>query len=196
MILVTGFEAFAEHEANPTAWLVDRLAGTPGVAAAVLPVTWEGSVARFAELVDRHRPAASVAFGLSFAAESVAVERVALNLDDSTRPDNAGELRRGARIDEHAPAALWSGLPVDAVVAALAAAGLPATASAHAGTYVCNHLFFEARRRWPGLPAGFVHVPPFPEAVAGLPGRAGLRPEDLERAARIVVAVVRDAVSG
>ncbi|WP_207480593.1 pyroglutamyl-peptidase I family protein [Arenibaculum pallidiluteum] len=196
MILVTGFEAFAEHAANPTSWLIGRLAGTPGIAAAVLPVTWEGSVARLAELVELHRPRAVVSFGLSFSTDRIAVERVALNLDESDRPDNSGEFRRGRMIAPEAPAALWSTLPVEAIVDSLAAAELPAGASAHAGTYVCNHLFFSARRRWPDLPVGFVHVPPFPDAVAGLPGRAGLDAAALERGARLVVAVVRDAVSG
>lgn len=196
MILVTGFEAFSDHGANPTAWLADRLSGTPGVAAATLPVTWEGSVARFAELAERHRPRAAIAFGLSFGTDRLEVERVALNLDEADAPDNAGERRRGTEIAPGAPAALWSGLPVDAIVDALRAEGLPAAASAHAGTYVCNHLFFSARWRWPGLPMGFVHVPPFAGRVAGIPGRAGLAPADLERAARRVVAVVSERFAG
>ncbi len=190
MILVTGFEGFDDHDVNPTAWLAERLAGTPGVEAHVLPVTWEGSVARFAGLVETLRPRAAVSFGLSFGTDRVEVERVALNLDQSDRPDNGGEPRRGAEIVPGGPVGLWSRLPVDDIVEDLAAAGLPAAASAHAGTYVCNHLFFSARWRWPDLPMGFVHVPPFPGQVADRPGRAGLAPEDLERAARRVVAVV------
>jgi pyroglutamyl-peptidase len=190
MILVTGFESFLSHETNPTAWLVDRLAGAPGIAAAVLPVTWEGSVARFAELVARHRPRAAVAFGLAFATDRIQVERVALNLDQAEGPDNAGEIRRGIEIAPGAPAGLWSRLPVDAIVDDLAEAGLPAAASAHAGAYVCNHLFFSARWRWPELPMGFVHVPPFPGQVDGVEGRSGLAPAELERAARRVVAMV------
>jgi pyroglutamyl-peptidase len=60
------------------------------------------------------------------------------------------------------PAAYFSGLPVQAIVAALQRGNLPAEASLSAGTFVCNHVFYglmhlAAGRR--GLRAGFLHVP-------------------------------------
>lgn len=182
MILVTGFRPFGGHAVNPTQGLMGRLEGVPGVAAAVLPVEWEGVETAFAGLVARHRPAAVLSFGLSAPADRIQVERFALNLDDAALPDASGEVRRGRPIAGEGPAAYRSGLPVEAMVDALAAAGIPAAASAHAGTYVCNHLFYVARHRFPALPAGFVHVPQ--EA----PGEGGA---SLERAARILIEVAR-----
>lgn len=99
MILVTGFRPFGGHAANPTEALMGHLSGLPGVAAAVLPVAWRGVEAAFADLVAHHRPAAVLSFGLSAAAESIRVERVALNLDDAPLPDDAGEVRRGMLLE-------------------------------------------------------------------------------------------------
>lgn len=187
-VLVTGFGPFGDNTDNPSALLAHAVRDEPGVVGAVLPVTWDGAVAGFADLVERHRPAAALAFGLAAGIDRIRVERVALNLDDSEAPDNGGEVRRGRRIAEDGPVGHWAGLPVDAMVDALRAAGLPAGPSAHAGAYVCNHLFFSARHRWPGLPMTFIHLPPL--------GAAETTPEGLRLAARVLIGVARAAVAG
>jgi pyroglutamyl-peptidase len=190
-VLVTGFERFGSNDLNPTALLMERLAGRDGVTAAVLPVEYHTSVKRFEALLDEHRPDVAIAFGLARSYDQIRLERVALNLDEAAVPDNAGVLRRGLRIVEDGPVGYWSTLPVNRLIAALAEAGLPNAASGHAGGYVCNHLFYGVRHTlerqgWP-LPMGFVHVPPLPEQIAGEPGRTGLGLDDLERAAHVIL---------
>jgi pyroglutamyl-peptidase len=198
-ILVTGFERFGPNDLNPTALLMDRLAGRGGVTAAILPVEYNTSVRRFEALLAEHRPDAAVAFGLARAYDQIRLERVAVNLDEAAVPDNAGVMRCGLRIIEDGPVGYWSTLPVDRLIEALTEAGLPVTASGHAGGYVCNHLFYGVRhaleRRGRSLPMGFVHVPPLPEQVAGEPGRTGLGLEDLERAADIILKEIVDRIS-
>ncbi|MEV5504571.1 hypothetical protein AB0M50_55120, partial [Nonomuraea fuscirosea] len=48
-------------------------------------------------------------------------------------------------------------------------AGLPASVSHTAGTFVCNHVFYGLMHLiasgWPGVRGGFVHVPYLPEQV-------------------------------
>lgn len=195
-ILVTGFERFGPNDLNPTALLMDRLADRKGIVATVLPVEYHTSIERFEALLDEHRPDAAVAFGLARSFDRIRVERVALNLDEATVPDNAGVLRCGLRIVEDGPVGYWSSLPVDRLIDALDRAGLPVAASGHAGGYVCNHLFYGVRhaleqRGWP-LPMGFVHVPPLPEQIAGEPGRTGLALDEIERAAHIVLDEILD----
>jgi pyroglutamyl-peptidase len=190
-ILVTGFERFGPNDLNPTALLMERLAGRDGVTAAVLPVEYHTSVKRFEALLDEHRPDAAVAFGLARSYDQIRLERVALNLDEATMPDNAGVLRRGLRIVEDGPVGYWSTLPVDRLIEALSEADLPVVGSGHAGGYVCNHLFYGVRhaleqRGWP-LPMGFVHVPPLPQQVTGELNRTGLGLGDLERAAYVIL---------
>jgi pyroglutamyl-peptidase len=67
------------------------------------------------------------------------------------------------------PAAYFSRLPIKAIVAALHEAGLPASVSQTAGTFVCNHVFYglmHMLRRRPRTRGGFMHLPLLPQQAA------------------------------
>jgi len=81
-------------------------------------------------------------------------------------------------------------LPVDAVVDALRADGIPATASRDAGGYLCNHVFYVLMRTLeerPRVRGGFVHVPLLPEQALDR-ATPTLPLEMLVRAARTILA--------
>jgi len=76
----------------------------------------------------------------------------------------------------------------------LRAAGIPASVSNSAGTFVCNHLFFGLMHRIATRPAaggtrgGFIHIPLLPEQAARLPGALpSLALETVVAALRIAV---------
>jgi len=60
------------------------------------------------------------------------------------------------------PAAYFSTLPLDAIHARLAGAGLPVEYSLTAGAYLCNAAFYLARHALDATdtPCGFLHMPP------------------------------------
>lgn len=91
------------------------------------------------------------------------LERVALNLDDSETVDNRGELRVGGMIDAEGPVGYWSTLPLEEMRSRMMAAGTRVSISNHAGTFLCNHVFYAARheieRSGRRIPCGFVHLP-------------------------------------
>jgi pyroglutamyl-peptidase len=180
--LVTGFEPFGEHDVNPSALLAEALAGEPGVATAVLPVSYARAAAELAAAVRAAEPDVVLCFGLADSRTEISVERFALNLDDAASPDNEGVVS-AASIDPDGAVAFRSGLPVDELVAALREAGIPAGTSRDAGGYLCNHVFYSLmrllERERPQTRGGFVHVPPLD--VVPL--------ETLVRAARIALAV-------
>ena len=93
----------------------------------------------------------------------VSLEQVAINLDSAGIEDNDGDQRCDEPIAPGGQEAYFSSLPVRASYERLRAAGEPVEISYTAGTYVCNHVFYEGQRisRELGLsiPAGFVHVP-------------------------------------
>src|SRR5690606_33751583 len=73
--------------------------------------------------------------------------------------------------------AYFTGLPVKAMRMALDAAGIPASVSQTAGTFVCNHVFYglmHALRRRKGVRGGFIHVPWSEEQAARHPGEPGM----------------------
>jgi len=101
--------------------------------------------------------------GLSF-------ERVAINLDDAPIPDNAGQQPVDVAVLPLGPAAYFSTLPVKRMLDAVRAAGIAADTSQTAGTFVCNHVFYQLMHTLAGMPnaprAGFIHVPVLPEQQA------------------------------
>ncbi|MQP66959.1 hypothetical protein GE253_16655 [Niveispirillum sp. SYP-B3756] len=200
-ILITGFAPFLGHAVNPTSWLAGRLdgavIGSAHIRGVELPVTFTGAVPALQTAVTATRPDAVVMFGLAYETDSIRPERLALNLDDATAPDNDGTIRRNTPIDAAGPMGYWSSLPLDAMADDLTEAGFPVKFSRDAGGYICNHLFFGMRHWRPDLPAGFIHVPPFPEGLKpeDRDRRTGMVPDRLEQAARILLQRLAGSIS-
>jgi pyroglutamyl-peptidase len=173
-ILVTGFEPFGLHAANPSAELAKAVDGrrvrSLTVRSAVLPVRHAEAEARVAALLEEHRPVAVLHLGLAEGRARLALERVAINVMDYRIPDNGGFQAGGEPCRAAGPPAHFSTLPLGAMLAALTAEGIPAYLSNTAGTFLCNETLYttlhEIERR--GLPtrAGFVHLPLLPAMVA------------------------------
>jgi len=198
-VLVTGFEAFGGHAANPSlevAKALDgRAVGEAVVRSAVLPVHHAEAAPQVSRLLDETDPLAVVHLGLAGGRARIALERVAVNVMDYDTPDNAGYRARGEPCVAGGPAAYFATLPVAAIVAALVAEGIPAYVSNTAGTYLCNQTMYGtlhrlAQRRHPAR-AGFIHLPLLPAMVAA----AGLEQPSMDaglmvRAVEIALGVV------
>jgi pyroglutamyl-peptidase len=170
-VLLTGFEPFGSHATNPSQEIVAMLAAraprTTGrrveLQTTILQTEYDRAARRLGSLIDELRPDAVVSLGVDSRAEGICLERIALNLDDKDLADNAGEVRLARPIVPGGPMVYVSTLPLDAMLKVLRQADFPATISNHAGTYVCNHVFYTARhlleqsRRQ--IPCGFIHVP-------------------------------------
>jgi len=196
-VLLTGFEPFAGDGTNPSGDAVravgERWTGPARLVTEVLPVTFDGAIARLAVLLDEHRPDIVVATGLAGGRTAVTPERIAVNLADARIPDNSGHRPQDAAVVEGGPAAYFATLPVKAISAALGAAGIPSTVSHSAGTFVCNATMYAALHATAGTPtrAGFVHVPW--AAGTGPVGASALPFEQIVDAVEIAVRVCLDA---
>lgn len=218
-ILITGFAPFgttpddeadpsaADHPptdhpwtADPTALLMDRLAGEPGVVTATLPPLYDTCGEAFAELLAKHRPLAALGFAYLDSSDYIRLERLAWNRDESPLPDAAGTVRDHADIVPDGPTAYGSTLPVPRVMRELSMAGLPVTFGDFSGGFLGNHLFYRARHiiESAGLdvPYGFFHMPPLPERAAVLRRFGGLSLDRQELAARTLVGMLRRALDG
>lgn len=201
-ILVTGFEAFGRHGANPTADLVAGLAAdaVPGanLETAVLPVSYRRAVDRLLERVTEARPDAVVCCGLAAGRAGVSVERIGVNVmdapDGGDLADNDGRRPREEPVVAGAPDGLFATLPVRDVVAALRAAGIPATVSLTAGTYVCNAVLYavleHVRRTSSATLAGFLHFPATPELALTDPDCPSMAAATMRRALQVTLCTV------
>ena len=201
-ILVTGFEPFGGETINP-AWeavqaLPDRISGAE-ILRLRLPVTFAGCLDPVTDSMLRHRPQAVLCIGQAGGRAAITPERIAVNLDDTRIPDNAGEQPVDRPIAADGPAAYFSTLPVKRMAEAVRAAGVPAAVSYTAGTFVCNHLMYAllhwCGRHAPDTRAGFMHVPYQLEQTAGRPGVPGLSRGDIlhgtEAAVRAIIEELR-----
>ncbi|MGE0800974.1 MAG: pyroglutamyl-peptidase I [Lautropia sp.] len=213
VVLLTGFEPFGGDAFNPSIAIAERLDGAVirdpvSIARAViraerLPCVFGAALEALDRALRRHRPTLAIALGLAASRADISIERIAINVDDARIPDNAGQQPFDTRIVAHGPAAYWSTLPIKAMVAAIRAAGLPASVSQSAGTFVCNHVFYglahrvaARRRRTRAAPlrGGFIHVPMPSDGPGAVASGAGLTLEQMTDAIRIAieVAVLRD----
>lgn len=163
-LLVTGFMPFGGEARNPS-WeavnaLPDRI-GEWNLHKLLLPVEF-GNAARLAiEAAEACRADAVFSVGLAAGRSAVTPELVAVNVRDASIADNAGQKFNGEPIRPDGPAAYFSTLPVRAMTAAIAAAGIPAKLSYSAGAYVCNDLLYTLLDHFSGTEtrASFVHIP-------------------------------------
>ena len=187
-VLLTGFEPFGGEDVNPS-WeavrvLQGRRIGGHRIETRCLPVVFGASLDALRRALAETRPALVVCVGQAGGRRQLSLERVAINVDDARRPDNAGHRPVDAPIVAGGPAAYFSTLPIKRLVAQLRRAGIAAEISQTAGTYVCNHVFYglmhALRRR--GVRGGFVHIPYSPDQAA------------VHGAASLPVATVTDAL--
>jgi len=183
-VLATGFEPFGGSPVNPSQQLVEALDGE--VATALLPVSYARTAEALRRAVGEAEPDVVICFGQADGRTGISIERFAHNLDEATTTDNDAAPGSGRQIDPGGPAAYPSTLPVDDLVAALRAEGIPASPSRDAGGFLCNHVFYVLMgllRERPQVIGGFVHVPLLPEQAL-TEGAASMPLETLLRAAR------------
>ena len=171
-ILLTGFDPFGGESINP-AWEAVKRVKAPAGAELIrleVPTVFGRSITTVLTSMRLHRPDVVVCVGQAAGRSEITPERVAINIADASIPDNEGNRPCDAPIYPDGENACFSTLPVKAMVEAIKAAGLPASLSNTAGTFVCNQLMYgllyHISREFPGMGGGFIHVPCIPEQAA------------------------------
>ena len=134
--LITGFRPWGRLRRNPRGEVAEALGGH------VLPVDFDQAERDLLGLIRKLHPEAILMMGLAEGRRRIEIEALAMNL-------------RGA----DGPLRVKTRLPVEAIRRRLAEAGIPVRVSLHAGTFVCNHVFYVGLRAT-DVACGFVHVPP------------------------------------
>ena len=172
-ILFTGFQPFGGEKINPS-WeavrlMPDEIGGAEIIKEEVC-VEYAKSGPDILALIEKHAPDAVVCCGQAGGRKAVTPETCAINMDHAKAADNCGEVRMYSPISENGPAAYFTDAPVKEIVEAAEAAGLACAPSFHAGTYVCNHIFYtilDAKENGLIKSALFIHVPYISSQVEG-----------------------------
>ena len=165
-ILVTGFEPFGGEKINPAWEAVKVLPETIGGAQVIklhVPVEFGAGAQKVIDALEAERPEIVLCVGQAGGRSKITPEFVGINWAHARIPDNAGKQPLSQRIIDGAPDAYFASLPVNAMVAAMNQAEIPAAVSYTAGTYVCNDVMYQVLHalatRFPETRGTFLHVP-------------------------------------
>lgn len=164
-VVLTGFDPFGKESINP-AWeavrLVKNLENIEIIKVQV-PTVFYKSIDVVKQAILQYQPDVVLCIGQAGGRYDLTPERVAINLNDARIPDNEGHQPLDCPIFEDGENAYFSTLPIKAMVKAIREAGVPASISNTAGTYVCNHLMYGVlytlNKEYPNIRGGFMHVP-------------------------------------
>ena len=163
---MTAFDPFGGESVNPAYEAVKLLPDVIGGAEIFkleIPTVFSLSGPAVEEGIRKYQPDVVICVGQAGGRASISVEKVAINFVDARIPDNNGEQPLDEPLQAGGPAAYFATLPVKAMVQHVKEAGLPCYLSFTAGTYVCNSIMYNVlymcEKRYPGIRAGFIHVP-------------------------------------
>ena len=167
-ILITGFQPFGGQRVNPAWEAVKKLPDVLGdkvLWKLEIPVTFGGAFDAVEAKAAEIDPDVILCVGQAGGRDAVTPERIAVNLQDASIPDNAGNQPVDLPVVADGANAYFTSLPVKAMAAAARALDIPCRLSCTAGTYVCNDVFYRLLHRYrdTGKRVGFVHVPFLPE---------------------------------
>ncbi|WP_438838842.1 pyroglutamyl-peptidase I [Streptococcus pluranimalium] len=199
-ILVTGFDPFGGEAINPALesvkLLPDSVSGAE-VKWIEIPTVFHKSADVLEKAINEFRPDSVLCVGQAGGRFGLTPERVAINQDDARIPDNEKNQPIDQPIREDGQPAYFSTLPIKAITKAIQEAGLPASVSNTAGTFVCNHLMYQVLylvdKKFPFVKhAGFMHIPFMTEQVVDKPNMPSMNLEDMGKGVKIAVETIAE----
>ncbi len=200
-ILLTAFDPFGGEPVNPAqeavAAVSDTVAGAE-IVKCVVPTVFGKSIDTVYAAMKKENPDVTFCIGQAGGRVGLTPERVAINLDDARIEDNEGNQPFDKVIREDGENAYFTSLPVKAMVNKIKEAGIPASVSYTAGTFVCNHLMYgvlyNISREFPNMKGGFMHVPFLHEQVLNRANTPSLSKDDIVKGIEAAItAIVENA---
>lgn len=197
-IIVTGFDPFGGEKINPSIECVKALPEIEGVELIrlELPTVFKESAKRLNEVINDVKPDAVLSVGQAGGRPGITMERIAINVDDARIPDNISQQPIDEAIQLDGEAAYFTTLPIKRIVKAIREAGILAEVSNSAGTFVCNHIMYQAlfaaTKADKPFKAGFMHIPFIPEQTTDKPS---LPLEESTKAVQLAIETIRDYIN-
>ena len=193
-ILITGFTPFGSEKENPSQMVVEAFDDTfcgVEVVKAILPVSFAKAGKMIVDLIKDVRPDVVICLGQAGGRNEPSIERIAVNLNDSNKADNDGDIPEERVIVSGGASAYFSSLPIKDIVKNIKTSGLPATVSNTAGFFVCNHVFYSALHhvsvRGLATKVGFIHLPYLPQQVIDKKGKPYMSLSDMLTVLKVVI---------
>ncbi|MGL4382777.1 MAG: pyroglutamyl-peptidase I [Bacilli bacterium] len=162
-ILISAFTPFNQEKDNVSLMVLDKLPILDDIIIKKVIVDTIQNVCfkQLKEAYTTFKPDYIIMLGQSGSAKMITLERVALNLDDFRIKDNGLNQPIDQLIINNGPTAYFQTLPLKKIYHELTNNDLEACISNSAGTFVCNHLFYQCLHDLNNskIKAGFIHLP-------------------------------------
>jgi len=170
-ILVTGFEPFGGDPRNPSGEAVSTLQSPRNteLRKLILPVSWQYAFPQIEKVWNEWKPDALLMVGLAAGSSAIRIERIGVNLcgetadTDGMRAGGSSERTGECPVIDGEREAFFATYNSKGILRALKEAGIPATYSFSAGTYICNYILYSAlakrNRENRDMKIGFIHLP-------------------------------------
>ena len=152
-ILVTAFKPFNGKKENVSSMVLNQLKNVDKL---LLDVLFEDAFLTLKKHLLDHHYDYIVCLGEA-PCEHVHLEHIALNMMHASIPDNASNKPQHQLISDDGPLAIKSTLPLSDIMHHMSATHVKD--SFHAGTYVCNDVFYRLMTMQIQTSRGFIHVP-------------------------------------
>ncbi|MCF7931137.1 MAG: pyroglutamyl-peptidase I, partial [Acholeplasmataceae bacterium] len=189
-----GFSPFDQEVINPSYESLKFLPNQIGQFSIIiceLPTIFNDSAKQLISLIKDIEPDYLLMFGQAGGRTSISIERVAINIDDASIPDNRGNQPKDQPIISDGPSAYFSTLPIKKIKEHLVNHGIPTSISNSAGTFVCNHLMYQVLHFLEinniKTKSGFIHVPYIHEQTKEKIGMYSMSLEDITKAVTIII---------
>ena len=193
-ILITGFDKFGGESINPSSLCVNSLPDNIDnieIKKITLPTVFKDSSKVLEENIKSFSPNIVICVGQAGGRSKITPERVAINIDDARIPDNIGNSPIDEIIRKDGENAYFSTLPIKAIVDELNKNNIPSAISNTAGTFVCNHIMYEAlyitSKKYPNIKAGFIHIPYIEEQIKNKPNTPYIKKEYIITALELII---------
>ncbi|KAB2335828.1 pyroglutamyl-peptidase I [Bacillus mesophilum] len=198
-LLLTGFEPFLQFKINPTMKIASELNGQSigdyGIHSEILPVDFRIAGRKLLSYIEKYKPDAVISLGLAGGRYKITPERIAININDG-ESDNSGNKLEDERIIDEGEDGYFTTLPIRNMINSLHSSGLPAEISNSAGTYLCNHVMYQAlhyaKKQDADMKAGFIHIPASHELALVHGKIPSMSHEDLLKGIRICIEVLSE----
>lgn len=168
--LLTGFEPFGEREKNISWELAKNFIRKNEIKVIQLPVSFSRASDLLIKEINSKEYDLILMLGETSTTDTIRLERIGINIKDSTGPDNDGITANEEPIIKDAPAAYFTSFPVKQLTTELKESGFPVKISNSAGTFVCNYIYYSVLHHLmssnSSIKALFVHVPATTETLS------------------------------
>ena len=193
-VLITGFDKFGGESINPSSLCVNSLSDVIDnieIKKVTLPTVFKDSSRVLEENIKSFSPNIVICVGQAGGRSKITPERIAINIDDARIPDNIGNSTIDEAIRKDGENAYFSTLPIKAIVDELNKNNIPSAISNTAGTFVCNHIMYEAlyltSKKYLNIKAGFIHIPYIEEQIKNKPNIPYMKKEYIITALELII---------